>query len=460
MYFFDIKKLENITTEYFNLIEDYFGAFYTPGLNKYLEAQKFKMLETAIQAILVSIEDLEEDLQEFWQKNSTEVISIIENTDIFKVLYSGDMSPLDGINFIKKTALYLDTLLIEDPISRLLDTKIVFTDKEYLFELTKHIFNLLDMKKLFFGEGSIPLLVIFPPLINKEIAVQIRHEVKNSSANYFSSLLQRDFKDYADVWDYLKSIKSSEQLINDIKDTRLLFLNEDNILERLNKLQIRTKKTTKLDTTSLTMGEILGLEIYGRFSAIGTQVFQSQYLSSQIVFDYKELWDLYKWDINQTVQVTPNVDNTMLHALQTQEFRWLENIDIDKFYLLRNEDEIKMVREALRRNIYHTLNGVSENHVKKQASINLDDILNEHSRKLEGLSKDLKKKFSIDTLAFIGGVISSVPAHLGIVPVIGAVSTIYGAVDIFTSTTKLVKEKKRINKSLMGVLIDAKQRSI
>ncbi|MFY2253090.1 hypothetical protein ACOSZH_24660 [Priestia megaterium] len=458
MYFFDIKRLENITKEYFDLIEDYFGTLYTPGVDKHFQAEKLRILETAAQAILVSIEDLEKDLQEFWEKNSAEIISLVENADIFKVLYTGNPSPLEGVNFIKKTALYLDTLLIEDPISFLLNTKKVTTDKAYLNQLVKHTFNLLDMKKLFFGEGSIPLLIIFPSIITQEIRTSLKETTDNSGDNYFSLLFERDFTDFNDVWEYLGSIESSEQLIKDIKDPRILFFNESKMLERFDQMHSDINETFR--GRNLTVGRTLALKTYGQFMNLGTHVFQSQYLSSQIVFNRKDHWDLYKWDINQAHQGKPDVDNIMLHALQTQEFRWLENIDMDKFYLLRNEDEIKIVREALRSNIYQTLNGINEDNIKKQASINLESVLHEHSRKLEELSKELKKKLSIDMLALVGGVVSSIPTSFALVPVIGVASTVYGAYDLFTGTKKAIAEKKKANKSLMGVLIDAKQRSI
>ncbi|MGG0844973.1 hypothetical protein [Peribacillus simplex] len=291
--------------------------------------------------------------------------------------------------------------------------------------------------------------------------MNIKEKTDKSGDNYFRLLLERDFNDSEDVWEYLGSIRSSDQLIKDIKDWRLLFFNESNMLDRFNQMHIDISETFKGQT--LSMGQTLALKMYGQFMNLGTQVFQAQYLSSQIVFDRKDNWNLYKWDINQINQMhrgTPDIDNTILHALQTQEFRWLENIDMDKFYLLRNEEEIKSVREALRKNIHHTLDGVDEDKIKKQASINLEDVLSEHSRKLEDLSKQLKIKFSIDMLALVAGVISSIPASLAIIPAIGVASTVYGAYDLFTGTAKLVESKKKINKSLMGVLIDAKQRSI
>src|SRR5699024_10398832 len=131
-------------------------------------------------------------------KNEKRVVDITSNSDAFKVIYCGSPSPLQGINFIKRTALYMDTLLIEDPLSFLLKTKAVATDEVYLYELIKHVFNLLDMRKLFFGEGEIPFLVIFPTLVNMRNIKDIRNITQESGNEYFRLLFEKDFHDSDD----------------------------------------------------------------------------------------------------------------------------------------------------------------------------------------------------------------------------------------------------------------------
>ncbi|WBL15121.1 hypothetical protein [Sutcliffiella sp. NC1] len=458
MYFFEIKQIENIATEYFDIIGDYFKGFYKPGVNKYYEAERINSFDIAIQTIILSLQDLEDDLNTFWEKHRQTITSITQKTNIFKVIYCGNPSPLDGINFIKKTALYLDSLFIEDPISFLLKTKPVATERAYLNQMIKHAFNLLDMKKLFYGEGSVPLLIIFPTIIENENRGEIRDIIHKSGDEYFKMLFDRDFINTDDVFDYLSSIESVGNLISIAKNKDILFPDTPNKVERILALYNDIKESWI--ENDLTIGRALGYKIYGQFLNMGNQVYQAQRLSAQIVFDRREYWDLYKWDIGYIKQRAIDIDSSILNSMQLDNISWLENIDIDKFNLVRNEEEVEKLRSIIRRNIYTTVEGVNEEKVIKQAISNLEEALSEHSNKLSDYSQQLKRKLKIDSIFIVGGTVASIPATLGLSTVVGGVSTLYGIYDYISSVYKLNQDKIKINKTVMGVLFDAREQGI
>ncbi|WP_019637335.1 hypothetical protein [Paenibacillus fonticola] len=458
MYFFEIRQLEDISRGYFEIIEDYFKGIYQPGVDKFFQAEKIGFFQTAAQTILASLDDLEEDLTEFWKKNKSKVIELTSKTDFFKVIYCGSPSPLDGVDFIKRTALYIDSLLIEDPLSFLLRTKQVATDNAYLNQLIKHSFNLLDLKRLFFGDGNIPLLIIFPSLIDDEEKKKVRGVIEKSGDEYFRLLFERDFLDTEDIFDYLSEMKDVDQLLTTIKEPSILFPDILDKKERLIEMYEDIRESWQYKDFSL--GSSLGYKIYGQFLNLGTQVFQAHELSSQISFDKKEYWNLYKWDINQAQGMNPDLDSTILNAVQLEEFRWLENLDIDKINLVRNQEELSNIRSVIRKNINITVNGVNEEKVKEQAMKNMEKALIEHSKRLDDYTEKLKKKIPIDTLAVVVGTMTSIPASLSLLPVAGAISTIYGIYDYFINTRQTILGKKQIQNSLMGVLFDANQNSI
>lgn len=458
MYFFEIRQIEKISKEYFNLIEDYFKGIYQPGVDKFFQAERIDYLEVAAQTILVSLDELEEDLTEFWGKNKRRVLELTSNTEILKVMYCGSPSPLKGINFIKRTALYMDTLLIEDPISFLLKTKPVATDRAYLNQLVKHAFNLMDMKKLFFGEGEVPLLIIFPSMIKDRNKKKVNSVIEKSGDEYFRLLFERDFVDTEDVFDYLSNLGDADQLLKEIKNPKILF--PDVVDKKVRLIEMYSDIHEAWKYKDFTFGSSLGFKIYGQFLNLGSQVFQAQELSSQIVFDKREYWSLYKWDISQVKKVSPNLDSTLLNTLQLDNFRWLEYMDIERLNQVRNETEIENIRSIIRRNINLAVNGVSEDKVKDKAIENIEEALIEHSKRIDEYSNSLKKKIPIGTLAVVAGTIASVPASWSLVPVAGAVSTVYGIYDLIANTTKSVRDKKKVQNSLMGVLFDAKKQSL
>ena len=455
MYFFEIRQLEDISKEYFYIIEDYFEGIYQPGVDKFFQAEKIGYLETAAQIILESLDELAADLSEFWDKNKDKIIRLTSNSDILKVNYCGSPSPLSGLDFIKRTALYLDTLLIEDPLSFLLKTKPVATDKAYLNQLIKHSFNLLDMKPLFFGDGMVPLLIIFPSLVEEKGREEIVSIIENSGDQYFRLLFEKEFLDTEDVFDYLSSMKDVNRLLNEIKNPSILFPDIKDKENRL--LAIYSDIKDSWRNKDVSFGSSLGFKIYGQFMNLGNQVFNAQELSSQIVFDKREYWDLYKWDISQNKGANPDLDSMLLNTLQIEEFRWLEFMDIEKLNMVRNEKEIADIRSIIRKNINITVNGISEEKVKRQAIKNIEGALAEHSAKIDEYSKILRRKVPIDSLSVVVGTITSIPVSLSLLPIAGAISTVYGIYDYIANTSKIVKDKKQTQNSLIGVLFDAKR---
>ncbi|PAD21312.1 hypothetical protein [Terribacillus saccharophilus] len=455
MYFFEVRQIEEISREYFEIIEDYFEGIYQPGIDKIFQAEKIGYFKVAAQTILASLDDLEKDLTDFWKKKRDKVIELTSNSDILKVMYCGGPSPMQGINFIKRTALYMDSLLIEDPLSFLLNTKSVATDEAYLNQLIKHSFNLLDMKHLFFGEGEIPLLIIFPSVIKEEEKLNVTDIIEKSGDEYFRLMFERDFLDTNDVFDYLSYLDGTDKLLAEVKNTDILFPNVVDKKQRLIEMYSDIHMSWK--NKDFYVGSALGYKIYGQFHNLGTQVFQAQELSSQIVFDKQEYWNLYKWDISQSKGAEPNLESALLNTLQLDDFRWLELMDIDRLNEVRNKEDLANIRGMLRKNINVAVNGVSEEIVKRKAIENIEQALLEHSEHVEEYSNKIKKKLPIDTLAIIAGTITSIPTSWALLPIAGAASTVYGIYDFYTNTRKAFKDKKRIQNNMMGVLFDAKR---
>ncbi|MBV6682349.1 hypothetical protein KV679_01445 [Bacillus sp. JRC01] len=450
-------QLEEISREYFEIIEDYFIGVYQPGMDKFFQVERIGHYEVAAQTILASLDDLEKDLADFWRKRKNKVIELTTNTEILKVIYCGSPSPLQGINFIKRTALYMDTLLIEDPLSFLLKTRPIATDNAYLDQVIKHAFNLLDMKNLFFGEGEVPLLIIFPSLI-QEKRKDINSITEKSGNEFFKVIFERDFLNADDVFDYLEHFDEIDKLLTKVKNPNLLFPDTDNKRNRLEEMYSDIHSSWR--RKDFNVGSALGYKIYGQLLNLGSQVFQAQELSSQIVFDNPDNWSLYKWDINQSRGITPNIDSTLLNTLQLDDFRWLELMDVERLNEIRNESEIADIRSILRRNINLAVDGVSEDIVKKKAIENIEQALIEHSKQVDEYSRKLKKRLSVDSLAIVAGTISSIPTSWTLIPVVGAVSAVYGIYDYFVNTKDTVKSKKNIQNSMMGVLFDAKRQKL
>src|SRR5699024_970656 len=349
----------------------------------------------------------------------------------------------------------MDTLLIEDPLSFLLKTKAVATDEVYLYELIKHVFNLLDMRKLFFGEGEIPFLVIFPTLVNMRNIKDIRNITQESGNEYFRLLFEKDFHDSDDVFDFLSYFSEVGAVLRDVKNPNILFPDVIDKKQRL--LEVYSSISDSFKEKEFNPVYSLGFKVYGQFQNLGNQVYNAQKLSSQIVFDNDEYWKLYTWDLTKNKRQSVDLDSTLLNTLQFDDFRWLELIDIDRLNDVRNQKELTHIRNLIRTGIHTNLNGISEDEVKIRAMKNLEKALEEHSNNIVEISNQLKKKVPLNTISIVSGAVATIPASWAELSMLGAISTVYGIHDYINSTSDLIKNKKQLNDSLIGVLFDAKR---
>jgi len=112
--------MKNIYVEYFEIIEKYFNPMKAIQKKKrlnYIElASEIKKNELLVDLFSDSIEDLNDEIYNFWSLNAKSVVEHIKKINNLKCIFSGEISPYNLEKFVKRTALYVDTIIIPDPI--------------------------------------------------------------------------------------------------------------------------------------------------------------------------------------------------------------------------------------------------------------------------------------------------------------------------------------------------------
>ncbi len=450
--------LNTAYTEYFDLLDGYFRGIYQPGIDKDIQANYIIRMEKAAKVILLSIDDIADDIAKFWNKYAGPVLSYIREKDIFKALYCGQISPLEGQQFVKRTAMYVDSILIEDPISALVRIKNLSTDNAYLLRMIQHAFNLMDMKELFFDIGGSPILTIYPSFHDDDNNQKLKEYVHNYGLLYFSELLDNNFNDIDSFLDYFKSFNNPDKLTKVIKQPEMLPKNENqSIYDFVNEVY-KSIVESRRDSSGVTIGTALAHKILGQLTGIGTYLFQSSILNSQLAFDSEYYWKIYKWNINHQNKDI-NIDDLVLNSLNLENFSWLGNIPIDKLILLKKEGELSKVRNVLRKNIYSCTSSKGDiTEISSKALYNIEEALKEHNSQVKEIEKALRKKFIIDGPIIILGIVSAIfSGPLSLVPTLGLASTIYGGCDLTKSIITSFEMKKHMKTGVFGMLFNAKK---
>jgi len=454
-----INILDMAYEEYFSLLDEYFKGIYMPGIDKNLQANYIIHMKKAAQVVLMSIDDITQDISEFWKKYTEPVLSFLRYNSAFKALYCGSVSPLEGQQFVKRTAMYVDSILIEDPITTIVNMKDLSTDNSYLMRMIRHAFNLMDLKELFFGQGDFPILTIFPSFLDENRRQDIVKGIHQNGLTYFSELLELNFTDIEDFFDHLKTYNDPEKFFKMIKHPEMLPKpNNQSTFDFINEVHQSISRGRK-DTQDITVGMALGLKILGQLTGIGINLFQSKNLHSQLVFDSENYWKIYKWDLSEQKK-GPDIDNLIVNSLNLEQFDWLGNIPIDKLVLLRREGELSKIREILRKNIYSCTHSDGDLKMSAQQAIeNIEVSLKEHTKQVSEIEKSLKKKYLIDGPIVIGGLLTGIfSGPLSPISFAGLAFSLYGGYDWFKNILAINKTKKETESSIFGILFKAKNK--
>lgn len=449
--------LDEAYEAYFSLLNEYFRGIYTPGIDKNTQARNIAHMTKAAQVVLMSIDDIAQDISEFWNKYATPVLSFIRDNNAFKALYCGQISPLEGQQFVKRTAMYVDSILIEDPITNIVNLKDLSTDNVYLIRMIRHAFNLMDLKELFFGQGNFPILTIFPYFLDEVTRQEIKKVVDKKGLAYFSELLEVNYTDIEEFFDFLKTFEEPLKLSNKIRRPELLPKNKDQSAHDFIIEVYQSALKSRKDIQGITVGTTLGQKILGQLMGLGIESFQSKYLHSQQVFDSEYYWKMFMWNVSNQQN---NIDDLIINSLNLQQFNWLGNIPMDKLVLLRQEGELSKIREILRKNIYSCTHSNSNlDKVADQAIKNIEASLNEHNAQVEEIEKSIKKKYLIDGPIIIVGLLAGIfSGPLLPLSLMGLASTAYGGCDLVKSVLSANKEKNEIESGVFSMLLSAKNK--
>jgi hypothetical protein len=351
------KSLTDVFGEYFELIDSYFRSIrHHLGEGEYSHidlGHKIAGYPLISELFTDSIDDIGEKIYKFWLDNYTFLKTHVKSEGGLKCVYSGDISPLSLERFIKKTALYVDTVILPDPLLNLayFMKSSLADDKFYLNRLIRHVFNVWKMKDLILAKTDYKIILIYP----LSIGLMPKTERDSSAINaesqqlrYLATLFGDEFSEKMELGKFLRKSSSARLVFEKIRSKDILpnclreFEDFDNFLVDLKKAK-RYFGQTKED---LTPGELFGQYILSQFINTQTHKYFCDIFSAEPIYDHEPSWFFMNYNIGGG-----DIDTAILNALQREKLDWIGNIPMSVVSKLREEGELEYMRCVLREGI-------------------------------------------------------------------------------------------------------------
>lgn len=454
----DVKK---IYTEYFEIIDMFFGSIkhhLKKGKESHIDLGRYIANYPLISdLVLDSIEDLFDEIEQFWAKNAKSLIEYVSKRDSLKCVYSGELSPMILEDFIKKSCLYVDSVIIADPIYNitLFQKQFITDNKYYLDKIIRHVFNIWKLKDLILTDLNENILFLLPiniQLVNDKNQQGLFDKAENGVTNYINEITNQNFINSEEALDFLKEATTREDLLTKLKTTSILprsLQNPDSLNKFLEDF-CKTGGQTKLGVLSI--GEGLGFYIRSQFIRVQEHKFFCNRLKAEPIYDYELPWHFFNYDIG-----CGGMDEAIINSLQKDKFEWISNVPIEALKVLRSENDLEYMRELLRKSITDLKAKNDEELLKTSEQIekNFQEAFKRQRLEMKSLEKKISKIIFLDAPFTLGS------ALLGSIPRIGALVS-FGtlAKDLRDLHTEHKETKKTLSEkqgSIINLLIKSNE---
>jgi hypothetical protein len=419
--------LTKVSEKYFSILEDYFKP-----LKEYTEKKGLPVSQCicdvysalAITGILFTLSEELKRLDWSYQKNK------IVNMHGVKTSYLGGAYlyhsyPESTVNFLKKTALYSDTLVINDPIlSELLAWEKRKTGELSTFNLVaQYAVRLLTMEKMFCSDIDPPICFLAPCSVlclgNQVYGPTDEFIHEAIIPKYAGSIFDRNFISSQEVVEYLEKFGSFEEFSSTVKKSNVPFVNPDGSpVTKTDFLKVYDYYDDKYED-HFDLATALFLLLRGRFSAPAYDLSVSGSYASCFATDFKGVWRNFVWLLNhdngeiakQSRKKPLSRDTLVLQTLQNPNLSWLGNVPIEKIIEMRERGELQDMRDFLSRSV-EEIQSVSDEEfleVASEAEYKMQQTFLKHSHDVKSLSDTFKRKYKIQIVSII------VTGSLGIV---------------------------------------------
>ncbi|EGW39076.1 hypothetical protein [Desulfosporosinus sp. OT] len=469
--------LKESQEQYFALLDRFFGIPYEQmkknRLDPYRVASHMASIQKYVRAFTLDLEEFEDGIKEFWNYYSPVVNAHIRQLSGIKSVFGGDIFPSYLQNIGCSTGLYVDTIILPDPILRTLSFFNTMTPEKAVFYLVKHALNAMNYKSLALADVEKPIIVVNADnsLIDPEEFDLLNRVSTDNVLSHLNKIFGTSFCS-EDMDSFLTGVVTIEDLKTLVKEPgRILFDVEWRNLsleERILKWQIQAEPFLALnDLATMPLGLQLKFNAIGRMRQMNDVVLRAGGLNSSPLIDAPTSWEYlvwkYEYDSKQARDQQADVKGFMIsQVLTSTNFPLIGKVSDEAIIKLRKENALSELRDTISKGIEEI--SISDEDVFKEVTEhvvhNIKDALDNHKKQVKDLTARKKKFFGLDIIPLIvsGGL--SLAATSTSNPIITTASSISALVlgapsvkEVITNGRTIIKDNSKLKKSPVGILV-------
>ncbi|MFM5280514.1 hypothetical protein [Aeromonas caviae] len=476
----DTKKsmsLARIQEEYFAFLFREFGWLYDQmkeaKTTPWAVAEATSRDDDLMQDISKMLPEMVDAVREFWSIVGEAAGYHLQDSRQLKAVFAGDIFPAHWENAVSTAGLYIDTIILPCPITRLGMLQKTAPSKEVVKTLIKHVLNAMTYRDIALTDVDPPIAMIVPNPDDTDDEDRNRLILRATPAicAHAQYLFDRTFENIDELQEFCLHLKTVAQVMKELKRPDRLIFDTEWGNDPVQQLSMSIKENSHL--LGMAMDEPhAGFHVFttsiGRMpQAMGAQNAANHFGGSPFI-NAETSWLHYTWLLEY--QGAPREDDmTSRHSMHVvralvseahNNLGWLGNVPPETVLEIRKRGLAEELRELLGHGVSNLVGINPDNYFRTADQVvdNLDSAFRKHQQVLMEARQKKLKLYGIDVGACVATGAVAVAAALTANPTLGAISGALGIVgfpnlkDIKTKFKEISAEDKARRDSPTGLL--------
>jgi hypothetical protein len=463
----DVKRslsLAQVQEEYFKFLFREFGWLYN-------QMKKANATPTAAAEVVSRNDDIIDNLSKVLPDMVDAVRGFWSSVGEAAGYHLQDIFPAHWENAVSTAGLYVDTIILPCPITRLGNILKVAPTEQVVKLVIKHVLTAMTYRDIALAEVDPPIAMIVPnpddadEKDRKDLVLRAAPAIC-AHANY---LFDRTFHSIEEFQEFCIHLKTVDQVMKELKRPDRLIFDTDwgsSPVQQLSRSLEDNFRFPGMDAANA------GFHIYastiGRMpQAMGAQQSGNHFGGSPFI-NAETSWLYFTWMLEY--QATPEVDNStnrhsmhVVRALISEantNLEWLGNVPVETVLEIRKRGLAEELRHLLGEGVSNLIGINPDNYFRTADQVidNLNNAFRKHQRTLAEARAKKLKLYGIDVGACMVTGAVGVAAALTGNPTLGAISGVLGVAglpnlkDINTKFKEISAEDKARRNSPTGLL--------
>ncbi len=475
-------ELAKIYSEYFDILEKYYLPFYKESArhnvspeNIVKDVENNTNLHNSLIKITPTVSEL---IENFWDRNYTALYNIYNSIPGMKARFGGDIGPHKDDKIFQRVGLYFDTIIIPDPILRIVT--LPASDVTKCHYLIKYAINQLYNKEVYLSNINPPMALLIPDreLVGKSKLnfSELTQYGNIDSIIILNSLFDIKLNSVEESYEFLSKFKNIDEVYKEIHKPDLIWWDEyspRDILAQLESVKKSGMMGLKNNDLPFDISDprYFFLQLTGRLMQINDVLVRSDEINASPLIAAPVSFHWLKTKIleNQKMFLNNNYENINLgvtNSLLSTDKEWLGNISLEDLISVRKNGFISDFRKNISSEI-EMLGDISISDLEKissQIDFNLSELFKKHQNELGSLQRVLRNELAIKGTSFIVSLTIALQPLIGnFLPswssTIGGLAGLSSLTDIINGVREHINKKGRLLQSPVGILVNAKNKS-